>query len=102
MPRPDATRRAKLCDLLEEIVVDVPEDRKPRRKLIDIEASRNSALDIREPVGESERELLRCSRSRLANVVAGNRNRIPLRNVSRGPLETIDDQSECWFDWINP
>src|SRR6266550_6232571 len=102
VPRPNATRSTKLCDLLEKIVVDVPEERKPRRERIDVEASRNSPLDVSESIGESERELLRGRRSRFANMVAGNRNSIPLRNVSCGPLEAIDDQSERWLNGINP
>src|SRR5260221_9431513 len=42
MTRPDATRRAQLRDLLEEIVVNVPEEGKPRREGVHIEASLNS------------------------------------------------------------
>ena len=36
--RPHPARRAELRDLLEEVVVDVPEERQPRRELVDVEA----------------------------------------------------------------
>src|SRR6202035_5493225 len=35
-------------------------------------------------------------------MVAGDRYRIPLRNVLRRPLETVDDESERWLDGIDP
>jgi hypothetical protein len=93
---------AKLCYLLEEVVVDVPEERKPGRKRVHIESTSNSALDIRESVGKRERELLGCSGSGFANVIARNRNGIPLRHVFRGPLEAIDYQSKRRLDGIHP
>src|SRR5205085_11932000 len=81
--RPDAARRAQLGDFLEEIVVDVPEEREARREVVDIEAAGLSALDVGEAVGERERELLRRRGARLANVVAGDRDRVPFRRVLR-------------------
>jgi hypothetical protein len=58
-PRPDAPRRAQLGDLLEEVVVDVPEERQPGREVVDVEPAGEPALDVGEPVGERERQLLR-------------------------------------------
>ena len=75
VPRPDAPRGAQLRDLLEEVVVDVPEEREPRREVVDVETARDAALDVREPVGERERELLRGGGAGFADVVAGDRDR---------------------------
>ena len=96
--RPDAARGAQLGDLLEEVVVDVPEERQPRREVVDVEPARDAALDVGEAVGERERQLLRGRRSGLANVVAGDRDRVPLRRVLGAPLEAVDDQSQRRLD----
>ena len=68
--RPDPPRGPELGDFLEEIVVDVPEEGKPRSEVVDVEAASDAALDVGEAVGERERKLLRSRRSGLANVVA--------------------------------
>src|SRR5947209_5127004 len=44
--RPDPTRGAQLGDLLEEVVVNVPEERKTRREVVDVQAALDAALDI--------------------------------------------------------
>ena len=81
--RPDAARGAVLGDLLEEVDVRVEEERQPRRERVDVEAGLQPELDVREPVGERERELLRGGRARFADVVAGDRDRVPLRHLAR-------------------
>src|SRR6266404_6280218 len=91
--RPDAPGGTELRYLLEEIVVDVPEEGETWGKRIDIETARDPAFDIREAVSESERELLSRRCACFSDVVAGDRYRVPLRNVLRRPLEAIDDQS---------
>src|SRR6266699_1767089 len=57
-PRPEAPCRPELGDLLEEVVVDVEEEREPRREAVDVQAARAGRLDVAEPVGQGERELL--------------------------------------------
>src|SRR5947209_8578837 len=98
MTRPDATRRAQLRDLLEEVVVDVPEVRETPSEVVDVHPTFDAALDIGEAVGERERELLRGRGSRFANVVAADRDRIPLRRVLRAPLEAVDNQTQRRLD----
>jgi hypothetical protein len=100
--RPDAPRRAQLRNLLEEVVVDIPEEREPWCEAVDVESARNSTLDIRESVGEREGKLLCGGGSSFANMVAGDRYRIPLWDVLGRPLETVDDESQRWLDRIDP
>ena len=66
------------------------------------EPARDAALDVGEAVGEGERELLRRRRTRLANVVARDRDRIPAWRMHGAPLETVDDESQRRLDRIDP
>src|SRR5215208_1516117 len=96
--RPNASRGAKLGDLLEEVVMDVPEEREARREVVDVEPARDPALHVRESVRERERELLRRRGTRLADVVAGDGYRVPERRVLGAPLEAVDDEAQGGLD----
>ena len=78
---PDPPRGAVLGDLLEEVDLGVEEERQPRREVIDVEAARDGVLDVGEPVLEREGELLGGGRAGLADVVAGDADRMPARHV---------------------
>ena len=92
--RPDAARGAQLGDLLEEVEVAVPEEREPRREVVDVEPALEALLDVGEAVGERERQLLRRGRAGLADVVAGDRDRVPLRHVLGRELDQVDDDAQ--------
>jgi hypothetical protein len=96
--RPDAARRAQLRDFLEEVVVNVPEERQSRRELVDVEPTSETALHVCEAVSEGERELLGGGRTRLTDVVAGDGDRVPLRRVLRSPFEAVNDQAQRGLD----
>src|SRR5512138_2269179 len=98
MSRPDAACSSKLCYFLEEIVVNVPEEREPRSERVNVQPAGNAALHIRESISERECQLLCRRRSRLADVIAGNGDGIPLRNILRRPLEAINNESERRLD----
>ena len=99
---PDATRRPQLRDLLEEVRVDVEEEREARGERVDIEPARDSALYVLEAVAQGERELL-CGRgARLTDVVTRNRDRVVLRGVLRAPLEHVDDAAQRGLRWEDP
>jgi hypothetical protein len=91
-PRPDPPGRAVLGDLLEEVDVRVEEERQPRRELVDVQPARDRVLDVGEPVGQREGELLGGGRSRLADVVARDRHRVPARHGAGAPLDHVDHQ----------
>ena len=82
--------------------MNVPEERQTGRERIDVQAPRNSSFNVSEPVRECKRELLRGGGTCFANVVAADRDRIPLRNVLGGPLEAVHDKSEGRLDRIHP
>ena len=83
LPRPDPARRAVLGDLLEEVDVGVEEEGEPRGEVVDVEAALDRPLDVGEAVLEREGELLLGGRAGLADVVAGDRDRVPARHVAR-------------------
>ena len=80
--------RPELRDLLEEVVVRVEEEREPGAERIGREPRRDGRLAVGDPVRERERELLRGRRARLADVVAGDRDRVPARD----PLLAVGEQ----------
>ena len=83
LARPDPAGGAVLGDLLEEVDVRVEEERQPRRELVHVEAALDRVLHVGEAVLQRERQLLLRRRARLADVVAGDRDRVPARH----PLE---------------
>ena len=50
---PDATRGAELGDLLEEVVVGVPEEAEPGCEVVDVEAGVDRGLDVGDAVGDA-------------------------------------------------
>ena len=80
LPRPDPPRRPVLGDLLEEVDLGVEEERQARREIVDVQSPLDGLLDIGQAVLEREGELLLGGRARLADVVAGDRDRMPARH----------------------
>ena len=83
LARPDPAGRAVLRDLLEEVDVRVEEEREPRREVVDVHPPLAAGLDVGEPVGQRERQLLGRGRPRLADVVPRDRDRVPARHRRR-------------------
>ena len=90
--RPQPPRRAELRHLLEEVVVRVEEEREPRAELVGRQARRDRRLAVGDPVRERERELLHRRRARLADVVAGDRDRVPARQPLGAVREEVGRQ----------
>ena len=89
-------RRAELRDLLEQVVVRREEEREPRRERR--RPARPAAmrlLHVLDRVRERERELLHRRRAGLADVVAGDRDRIPVRHLGGAEAEDLRDQREA-------
>ena len=95
---PDPSRRAVLGDLLEEVDVGVEEERQARGEVVDGEAALDRALDVGEAVLERERQLLLGGRAGLADVVAGDRDRVPARHLGRAVLDHVGDQAHRRLD----
>ena len=92
LARPDPPGGAVLRDLLEEVEVGVEEEGQARREVVDVEPALDRPLDVGEAVREREGELLRRGRAGLADVVAGDRDRMPLRQLRRAVLDHVGDE----------
>ena len=91
-PRPQPPCRAELRDLLEEVVVRVEEEGQARTEVVGRQAGSDRRGAVGDAVGEREGKLLHCSRSGLADVVAGDRDRVPGRDPLRAVREQIGRQ----------
>ena len=67
----------------------VEEEGDPRREGIDRQAPCDCRLDVRDSVGEGEGHLLYSGRARLADVVAGDRDRVPTGHLAPAELEDV-------------
>ena len=74
---PHAAGGAELGDLLEKLVVDIPEEAEARGEGVDIEAALERFLDVAHAVGDGEGELLRGGGAGLADVVAADGDGVP-------------------------
>ena len=92
--RPDPSAGTELGDLLEEVEVAVEEEAQPRRERVDVQPAREPELDVAEPVGQRERELLRGRRAGLADVVARDAQRLVRRDLLDAVLHQVTDQLE--------
>ena len=91
---PHAPRGAELRDLLDEVVVHVEEERELRAERVDVEARVDRGLHVRDAVGERERQLLRCVRARLADVIAADGDRVPAGHLAGAPREHVGDEPD--------
>ena len=80
---------AELGDLLEEVRVRVEEEGEARREVVDREPARERRLDVGDRVREREGDLLDRRRAGLADVVAGDRDRVPARDLAAAELEDV-------------
>jgi hypothetical protein len=90
--RPQPARRAVLRDLLEEVVVRVEEERQALAELVRRLPGRDCRLGVGDAVRERERELLHGGRAGLADVVAGDGDRVPLRQSFGAVREQVGRQ----------
>ena len=93
--RPHRARSSELRDLLEDVVVGVEEEREPARERVDLEARVDGRLDVGDAVGQRECELLRSRRAGLADVVAGDRDRVPARHPLGAVAEGVHGQAHA-------
>src|SRR5438874_13836610 len=81
---------AVLCDLFKEIVMRVEEEAEPRAKFIHIESAAARPLNVLDTVIQSECQLLQCGRSRLADVITADRNRVESVREPGAVLERVN------------
>ena len=100
--RVDTASGAELGNLLEEIDVRVEEERKAPCKRIDVHSGGHAGFHVGKAVGQRESQLLRRGRARLANVIARDRDRIPLRHFARAELDHVHDDAHVRTRRKNP
>jgi len=90
---PDPAGRPHLADLLEEVAVCVEEEGKPGAEGIDVELlAAQHVFDVLHAVAKREGQFLDRRGAGLADVVARNRDRVPLGNVQGAELDGVADQ----------
>src|SRR3954467_2001648 len=90
--RPHVARGAELRDLLEDVVVAVEEERQAGREVVDLQAGVERRLHVRHPARERERDLLHRAAALLAEVVAGDADRVPPGDVLPAVGEQVRGQ----------
>ena len=93
-PRPQPPRGAELRHLLQEVVVRVEEEREALAERVDVEPRVDRRLHVGDRVGEGERHLLHRRRARLADVIAADRDRVPLRHLALAEREDVGDDAQ--------
>ena len=69
----------------------VEEERQTRSEVVDVESGGHSGFDIREAVGQRERQFLCSVRAGFTDVVTRDRDRMPLRHLGRRELHHVGD-----------
>ena len=90
-PGPQRAGGAHLGDLHEEVHADRPEERQPRRELVDVEPGVEAGPEVLDAVGQRVGELEVGGRPGLLDVVAGDRDRVEARHPRGGEAEDVGD-----------
>jgi len=89
---PDAAGGAVLGDLLEKVIVRVEEEGQPRGEEVHVHAAVDAPAHVFQPVSEREGQLLGGGGARLADVIAADRDRVPLRDGRRTVFHRVHHQ----------
>src|SRR5690554_6061377 len=100
-PRPEAAGAAELGGLLEEVVMRGEEEGKSRGELVDLEARGLCAAHVFQRVGEGEGDFLCRRRSGFADMVTGDGDWIPPRQLGLAEGEDVRDQPQTRLDGVD-
>src|SRR5438477_10942371 len=75
----------------------VEEERDARREIIDGQARLERRVYICQPVRKGESYLLHSGRTGLANVIAADRNGVPVGDFAGAERERVGDQPQRWL-----
>ena len=92
--RPQPARRTEFRDLLEKVVVGVEEERKPLAELIHVESGVDRRLHVGGRVRQREGDLLHGRRPGLPNVIATDRDGVPVGDLTLTEREDVRDDAE--------
>src|SRR5687768_1819314 len=91
---PQTTRRAKLRNLFEQVVVRVEKERYARGKLVHLESGVQRGLDISNSICQGESNLLNGGRAGLTNVITTDRDCVPVSRFARAKSESVGHQTQ--------
>ena len=92
-PGPHAPGSAELGDLFQEIIVRIEEERKLLGKTVHVQPGLDRCLHIGDAVRQRESHLLHRRRTGLADMVAGDADRVPVRHFGLAEAENIRNQA---------
>ncbi len=92
---PQAAGGAELGDLGEDRRAGHEEERQAGGEGVDVQTGGERAVHVLDAVGEGERELLRGGGPGLGHVVAGDRDRVPPRQLGGAVREGVADQAQA-------
>src|SRR6185369_14048078 len=81
--------------LLEQVVMAAEEEREPRAELVDRKTPVQQSADVDLRVAEREGDLLRGGRAGFADVVAGDRDRMEIREMARRIFDRVGAQAKA-------
>src|SRR5689334_8401157 len=97
--RPQTARRAVFRNFFQQVVVRIEEEREAWRKIVDFQSGFQSRFDVSDRISKGEGDLLDRGRAGFANMIAADRNRVPLRHFTRAKRERIGNQSQTRLRW---
>ena len=90
---PYAAGSTELGNLLQNVVVSVPEEGQTAGKIIDVQAGLDSSLAVCNTISNGKCDFLGSSGTSLTDMVAGDGNSIPLRYILGAILKDVGNQT---------
>ncbi|MPN03526.1 hypothetical protein SDC9_150756 [bioreactor metagenome] len=90
---PNLARRAELRDLFDKVVVRVEEEGEALSEYVRVLSGLDCRFDVGDAVGEREGHFLDRGGAGFTDVVAGDRDGVPLRDVSRAEVKNVGDET---------
>src|SRR5438132_10050644 len=92
--RPQPARGAKLRNLFKQIVMRVEKERNAWSEFIDLQTRLECGFHVSDRIRDRESDFLNGGRAGFANVIAANRDRVPVRNFARAESERVGNQAQ--------
>ena len=90
---PYAAGSTELRNLFENVVMRIPEEGETASEIIDIEAGLDCRLNIGDTISDGECDFLGSRGTSLADMIAGNGDRIPFRYILGAELKDVRDET---------
>ena len=101
-PVPDFASSAVFGNFFKEIIMGVKKEREARSKIVYVQSHLEGGLYVLDSVSQGKSQFLQGGRSRFANMVAANGDRVPARNLLGGKLKNVGNETQGRPWWKNP